>query len=97
MKPKLHLESLELLGWRFGLQTIRALLDELGRPELSLKTIHVAGSNGKGSTCAFMASFLKHRGSKTGLYTSPHLCDIRERFRIDGAWITEAAFKSHTE
>jgi dihydrofolate synthase/folylpolyglutamate synthase len=97
LKPKLQLESLELLGWRFGLQTIQALLDELGHPELSLKTIHVAGSNGKGSTCAFMASFLKHCGYKTGLYTSPHLCDIRERFRIDGAWITKSEFKRHTE
>ncbi len=96
MKPKLHLESLELLGWRFGLQTIQALLRELGRPELSLKVVHVAGSNGKGSTCAFMASFLKHRGYKTGLYTSPHLSEIRERFRINGAWISERSFKRHT-
>jgi dihydrofolate synthase/folylpolyglutamate synthase len=97
LKPKLHLESLEKLGWRFGLQTIQALLGELGRPELSLKVVHVAGSNGKGSTCAFMASFLKHCGYKTGLYTSPHLSDIRERFRINGAWITEADFKIHSE
>jgi dihydrofolate synthase/folylpolyglutamate synthase len=96
MSGRLRLESLEKLGWRFGLQTIQVLLDELGRPELSLKVVHVAGSNGKGSTCAFMASFLKHCGYKTGLYTSPHLSDIRERFRINGVWITEADFKIHS-
>jgi dihydrofolate synthase/folylpolyglutamate synthase len=96
MSGRLRLESLEKLGWRFGLQTIQALLDELGRPELSLKVVHVAGSNGKGSTCAFMASFLKHCGYKTGLYTSPHLSDIRERFRINGVWISEADFKVHS-
>jgi dihydrofolate synthase / folylpolyglutamate synthase len=97
LKPKLQLESLEQLGWRFGLQTIEALLDELGHPEISLKVVHVAGSNGKGSTCAFMASFLKHCGYKTGLYTSPHLCDIRERFRLNGTWISLVDFKRHTQ
>lgn len=97
MKPKLQLESLEQLGWRFGLQTIKTLLGELGHPELSLKVVHVAGSNGKGSTCAFMASFLKHCGYKTGLYTSPHLCDIRERFRLNGIWISPADFNRHTQ
>lgn len=96
MTQRLKLESLEQLGWRFGLETIQALLAELGNPHLSLRVIHVAGSNGKGSTCAFMASFLKHAGYKTGLYTSPHLCDIRERFRVNGAWISEADFDRHT-
>jgi dihydrofolate synthase / folylpolyglutamate synthase len=94
--PKLKLESLERLGWRFGLETIRALLAELQNPHLPLRFIHVAGSNGKGSTCAFMASFLKHAGYKTGLYTSPHLSDIRERFRINGSWIPNVDFKKHT-
>ncbi len=92
----LKLESLERLGWRFGLETIQALLSELGHPELSLRIVHVAGSNGKGSTCAFMASFLRRRGYKTGLYTSPHLCDIRERFRVNGAWISQEDFNRHS-
>lgn len=96
MNPGLKLESLEQLGWRFGLETIQALLSELGNPHLSLKAVHVAGSNGKGSTCAYMASFLKHAGYKTGLYTSPHLCDIRERFRINGTWISKKDFDRHT-
>lgn len=82
-----RLESLERFGWRFGLGSIRALLKELGNPEKGLKVIHVAGSNGKGSTSAFTASILRAAGYRTGLYTSPHLCDIRERFRVNGHWI----------
>lgn len=92
----MKLESLEQLGWRFGLETIQSLMTELGDPQNSLQVVHVAGSNGKGSTCAFMASFLKQCGHKTGLYTSPHLCDIRERFRINGAWISQEDFKRHS-
>ncbi len=96
MPNALKLESLERLGWRFGLETIQALLSELGHPELSLRVVHVAGSNGKGSTCAFVASFLRQCGYKTGLYTSPHLCDIRERFRVNGAWISQGDFRRHS-
>ena len=92
----LRLESLEQLGWRFGLETIQALLDELDNPQNSLQVVHVAGSNGKGSTCAFMACFLKHCGYKTGLYTSPHLSNIRERFRINGTWISQRDFDRHS-
>jgi len=92
----LQLESLEQLGWRFGLETIQVLLAELGNPQNSLRVVHVAGSNGKGSTCAFMASFLKCAGYKTGLYTSPHLSDIRERFRVNGTWISQSDFNRHT-
>ena len=93
----MRLESLERLGWRFGLETVRTLLSELGNPEQSLSVIHVAGSNGKGSTCAFIASFLKHCGYRTGLYTSPHLCDLRERFRINGSWISQEALERHSQ
>jgi dihydrofolate synthase / folylpolyglutamate synthase len=94
--PGTTLESLEQLGWRFGLETIQALLSELGNPQQSLQVVHVAGSNGKGSTCAFMASFLKQSGYKTGLYTSPHLSDIRERFRINGTWIPRRDFDRYS-
>jgi dihydrofolate synthase / folylpolyglutamate synthase len=96
VKRQPRLESLEKLGWRFGLETIQALLRELGNPETFLRVVHVAGSNGKGSTCAFMASFLRQCGYKTGLYTSPHLCDIRERFRINGTWISQGDFNRLT-
>lgn len=96
MTRPLKLESLERLGWRFGLETIRALLEELGNPQLALRVVHVAGSNGKGSTCAYLASFLKNAGYRTGLYTSPHLSDLRERFRINGEWISEADLRKHT-
>lgn len=96
MTKTASLNSLERLGWRFGLESITALLGELGNPHLSLRCVHVAGSNGKGSTSAFMASFLKHSGFKTGLYTSPHLCDIRERFRVNGTWISQKDFNRHS-
>ncbi|MBN2097575.1 MAG: bifunctional folylpolyglutamate synthase/dihydrofolate synthase [Candidatus Omnitrophica bacterium] len=67
---------------RFKLSRVRRLLEFLGRPDQSLKVIHIAGSKGKGSTCAFLANILKAAGFKVGLYTSPHLVDIRERIRI---------------
>ena len=94
---RLRLDSLERLGWRFGLETVQGLLTELGNPEQSLSVVHVAGSNGKGSTCAFIASFLKHCGYRTGLYTSPHLCNLRERFRINGTWISHEALERHSQ
>lgn len=95
MIRSLRLEDLERLGWRFGLETIHSLLVELGNPHLFLRVVHVAGSNGKGSTCAMTASILRRCGYKTGLYTSPHLCDVRERFRLDGRWISPVDFNRH--
>jgi len=65
------------------------LLDYLGNPERKLKCIHVAGTNGKGSTSHMLASILQEAGYKTGLYTSPHLKDFRERIKISGADISE--------
>ena len=64
------------------LERIKNFLDVIGNPERALKCIHVAGTKGKGSTCAFIAYILKEAGFKTGLYTSPHLSDFRERIRI---------------
>jgi len=66
----------------FRLERIRAILDELGNPHEGLSAIHVAGSKGKGSTCAIAAYILKEAGYKVGLYTSPHLVDFKERIRI---------------
>lgn len=72
-----------------GLDRTEALCEALGNPHRKLKMIHVAGTNGKGSTSHMLASILSHAGYKTGLYTSPHLLDFRERIRIDGEMIPE--------
>jgi len=65
-----------------NLNRVEALLDGLGNPQRNFKSIHIAGTKGKGSTCAFVYSILKESGRKTGLYTSPHLIDFKERIRI---------------
>jgi dihydrofolate synthase/folylpolyglutamate synthase len=92
-----RLESLDRQGWRFGLDITRALLAQLGDPQRGLSFAHVAGTNGKGSTCSYLSSLLAARGLKTGLYTSPHLCDVRERFQINGVPITAGEFKRWAE
>lgn len=66
----------------FNLERMQAFLQELGNPHKVLKVIHIAGSKGKGSTCAIIASILKEAGYRVGLYTSPHLTDTRERIRV---------------
>jgi len=66
------------------------LAHHLGNPEQQLKCIHVAGTNGKGSTSHLLASILQEAGYKVGLYTSPHLKDFRERIKINGTEISEA-------
>jgi len=70
-----------------GLHRISALLAELGNPHQDIPLIHVAGTNGKGSTCAYIASILRYAGYRVGLYTSPHLQHITERVRINGRTI----------
>src|SRR5438477_12571446 len=69
------------------LDRMRELLRRLGDPHERLRTVHVAGSKGKGSTCAMLASVLRHAGYRVGLFTSPHLTDVRERIQIDGELI----------
>ncbi|MEM1259823.1 MAG: folylpolyglutamate synthase/dihydrofolate synthase family protein [Bacteroidota bacterium] len=69
------------------LDNILALSEHLGHPEKGFKTIHVAGTNGKGSSCHMLASILQEAGYKTGLYTSPHLKDFRERIKINGKMV----------
>lgn len=71
-------------AYRPGLETIAALDAALGHPSRAFRTVHVAGTNGKGSTASLLASVLTAAGYRTGLYTSPHLVDFRERIRIDG-------------
>ena len=84
-------------GIRPGLETIRQILDRLDNPERQFPIIHIAGTNGKGSTAAFLASILHEGGYRTGLFTSPHLISYTERFRINGSEITEEALVSLAE
>ena len=79
------LAHLEFFGVKLGLHQTQALFAELGSPEKNLKFIHIAGSNGKGSTGAFLEAGLLNAGFKTGFYSSPHLIEVNERFRINGA------------
>ena len=82
-------ESLEFFGVKLGLHQTQAYFDALGNPEKDLSFIHIAGSNGKGSTAAFLESALRHAGYRTGLYTSPHLARLNERFIIDGRPVSD--------
>lgn len=76
-------------GSKLGLDNIRALLNEMGNPQKKLKFVHVAGTNGKGTTCTYISSILREAGYKTGLYTSPYVVEFRERFIINGEMIPE--------
>lgn len=82
----------ELKTVKWDLARVESLLVELGSPHTAGRFIHVAGTNGKGSTCAMMASALQVSGLRTGLYTSPHLLDPRERIQLDGRLISEPAW-----
>ena len=84
-------EYIENAGWsqtRLGLGRTKELLARLGDPQDSLRFIHVAGSNGKGSICAMLDSVLRKAGFRTGLYTSPYLERFEELIRVDGKEIT---------
>lgn len=76
-------------AYKKDLHNIRALCNALGNPERKFKSIHVGGTNGKGSTSHMLAAILQTAGYKTGLHTSPHLKDFRERIRINGELVTE--------
>ena len=77
-------------AYKADLTNTVALLNNLGNPQHRFKSVHVGGTNGKGSTSHMLAAVLQTAGYKTGLYTSPHLKDFRERIRIDGRMISEA-------
>ncbi|MFC1556384.1 bifunctional folylpolyglutamate synthase/dihydrofolate synthase [candidate division KSB1 bacterium] len=76
-----------MFGMKLGLGNMRRLLKKLDNPERRFRTIHIAGTNGKGSTAAMLASMLTGNGFRTGLYTSPHISTVRERMNIDGRMI----------
>jgi len=78
-----YLYSLQKFGIKFGLSATAHLLDRLGNPHRNLNFIHIAGSNGKGSVGAMISSILTEAGYRVGYYTSPHLVDFTERFRIN--------------
>lgn len=79
-------------GVRLGLEPIQALLSALGSPQLQVPLIHVAGTNGKGSVCAYLDSVLRAAGYRTGRYTSPHLLSWCERICVDGEPIAPEVF-----
>jgi dihydrofolate synthase/folylpolyglutamate synthase len=91
---KLHaLQARAPRGMVLGLDRVEDALAALGSPHRGLACVHVAGSNGKGSTCAMVEAVARAAGLRTGLYTSPHLCRFAERIRIDGAPIEDAPFE----
>lgn len=92
-----YLFGLEFHGHKFGLDNIRALTDELGRPQETFRALHVAGTNGKGSVCAMAAAALRAAGHRTGCYTSPHLVDLEERFQVDGRALPRAQVEAAVE
>lgn len=79
-------------GMKMDLDNIKILMKRLDSPHLKLKVIHVAGTNGKGSTCSMIYSVLRSAGFSVGLYTSPHLISERERIQVNGEWIPEEDF-----
>jgi dihydrofolate synthase/folylpolyglutamate synthase len=84
-------------AYKSDLKNIQVLSEMLGHPEKKFKSVHIAGTNGKGSTSHMLAAILQKAGFKTGLYTSPHLHDFRERIRINGQMIPETAVTGFTE
>ncbi|EOC99497.1 bifunctional folylpolyglutamate synthase/dihydrofolate synthase [Caldisalinibacter kiritimatiensis] len=92
-----YIHSTRKFGSKLGLENIRKLLELLGNPHKELKIIHIAGTNGKGSTSSFIASILKEGNFKVGLFTSPYLEKFTERIRINGEYIKEEELAEITE
>lgn len=84
-----YLYNLQRYGIKLGLSNTLSLMDILGNPHQDFRSIHIAGTNGKGSTASMIASMLKASGLKVGLYTSPHLVSFTERIRVNGVTISE--------
>ena len=83
-----YLDSTPLFASKSPPENIKKYLEAFGHPERGMKIIHVAGTNGKGSTCTLIASVLQAAGFRTGLYTSPFVLDFRERIRLNGEMIS---------
>jgi dihydrofolate synthase / folylpolyglutamate synthase len=91
-----YLYSLKAKGVSFGIDRMRLLVEALGHPEQRYAVIHIAGTNGKGSTAAMMAAILRAAGKRTGLYTSPHLIRLGERVQVDGECLHEEEIVAYT-
>ena len=91
------LYGLERRRDKLGLEGTRALLCALGNPERRFRSVHVAGTNGKGTTSALIERVLRASGLRTGLFTSPHLVDFRERIRVEGRWADGAWLEERLE
>jgi len=92
-----YLYSLQKHGIKLGLETMATLMARLDSPHTRFRTLHIAGTNGKGSTAAVAAAILQADGYRVGLYTSPHLVDFRERIRVDGEMIAEERVSQFTQ
>ncbi|HEX7136393.1 MAG TPA: hypothetical protein VF219_01030, partial [Vicinamibacterales bacterium] len=88
--PLSYLFGLEQFGIKFGLHNIQAVCTRLGHPERAFRSVHVAGTNGKGSVTAMVDAALRAAGHHTGRYTSPHLVSLNERFAVNGHPIGDA-------
>ena len=97
MNARSYLFSLEKLGIKFGLENITALSGALGHPERAYPSVIIAGTNGKGSVAAMVEQGLREAGFTTGLYTSPHLVHLEERFRVNGKPVSEAELDAAAE
>ena len=82
-----YILSREFFGMKLGLENITTFLESIGSPQTKYKTIHIAGTNGKGSTAAMLEAIYRAQGYKTGLFTSPHLISLRERVKVNGRMI----------
>jgi len=87
-----YLDSLQFHKIKLGLDAMNSFMASVGNPEQNLKTVHVAGTNGKGSVSVTLLTLLSEAGYRVGLYTSPHLSSVRERFRINDTYISEETF-----
>ncbi|MDR0514499.1 MAG: hypothetical protein LBG81_04990, partial [Coriobacteriaceae bacterium] len=94
--PVAYISEPHWLESRLGLDRIQGLLDSLGKPQERLRFVHVAGTNGKGSTCAFLAHILQEAGFRTGLFTSPHIMEFSDRIQVDGTPISSDELLSVT-
>lgn len=92
-----YLYRLQKHGIKLGLETMKALVVRLGMPQIRYRVLHIAGTNGKGSTAAMAAAMLQAAGFRVGLYTSPHLVEFRERIRVNGEMILQSQVAQLTE
>ena len=95
-EARVYLDEMSKYGSVLGLDTIRGLLRELGDPQESLRFIHIAGTNGKGSVLAYTSTILSEAGYRIGRYVSPTVISYLERIQVDGTWISEEMFAQMT-